>query len=817
MKGISPQRWKEIEEVLDAALECDSSERADYVASTCGENESLRAEVMALLDASEESSDFMKVPVRDELNQALVNMAAQLEADDEENDPNVNSQMGPYRLIRRLGHGGMGQVYLAVRQDGVDDRFVAVKVIRRGMDTEEILHRFRTERRILASLTHPNIARLLDGGATDDGRSYLVMDYVEGDTITVFADRERLTIDERLRLFEPICSAVHYAHQKLIVHRDIKPGNILVTEDGDVKLLDFGIAKFLHPDDADGSAPVTRAGVRVMTTDYASPEQIRGESVTTASDVYQLGILLYELLTGNRPYDFTDEGRADIERIILEKEPEKPSTAITRMRSNDSEEDTGVGLARSAPVDRIRRQLTGDLDRIVLMALRKDPDRRYPSADEFRQDISRYRAGLPVIAQADSWTYRTGKFVRRHKLGVASSVIVAGLLVILFVVAIRFAMTTAQQNEEIQLALEKKNQVTDLMIGMFGLAAPEVARGQEITARELLDRGVVQSEQKLASQPDVLAEMYHSIGIVYLNLGMLDEARPVLQQALDIRRVLFAGEDSPEVAQSIFDMARWHEENAAGIEAEALHQEALSIRERLFETPHIALAESNHELGVVYLDSLGDIEQAENYLQRALDMFLELEGPESERISEALSNLAVVLTIREDVNLELAGEYTLRALSMQRRLLGNDHPFVASNLHNLGALYYDLEDYDSAIPVLEEAIALRSTLYGERSVPVANSMNKLSQVYMDQGELTRAENLLLRAISIHRENYGTAHPRIAHDLQILGLVLRRAGRRAEARTALFESVTVFEESLPEGHPRIIAARTVLADLETGGG
>jgi len=240
------------------------------------------------------------------------------------------------------------------------------------------------------------------------------------------------------------------------------------------------------------------------------------------------------------------------------------------------------------------------------------------------------------------------------------------------------------------------------------------------------------------------------------------------------------------------------------------------MRERLFDVPHIALAESNHELGVVYLDSLGDIDQAETYLQTALDMFLAIEGPESERISEALSNLAVVLTFREEADLELAGEYTLRALSMQRRLLGNDHPFVASNLHNLGALYYDLRDYDAAIPVLEEAIALRSTLYGERSVPVANSMNKLSQVFMEQNKLTQAENLLLGAINIHRENYGAAHPRIGNDLQILGLVLSRAGRLDEAREALVESIAVFEESLPEGHQRIIGARAALANLEETG-
>lgn len=811
MKKLSPQRWKQIEDILDAALDLDPTERSGYVLQTCGDDDALRSEVMALLDASGRTSGFLESSDTESLKKALVDMAEELDAD-ESADPNINREMGPYRLIRRLGRGGMGQVYLAVRKDGADDRFVAIKVIRRGMDTEEILHRFRTERRILASLTHPGIARLLDGGATDDGLSYFVMDYVDGETITVFADRERLTIDERLDLFEPICAAVHYAHQKLIVHRDLKPGNILVTDEREVKLLDFGIAKFLDPDAVDVSVPVTRTGVRAMTPEYASPEQIRGETVTTASDVYQLGILLYELLTGNRPYDFSREGRAEIERIILEKEPEKPSTAITKVRTGDTDGPSGIGAARRVAVERLRKKLSGDLDRIILMALRKDPDRRYQSADQFRQDIIRYRTGLPVVAQSDSFVYRTDKFVRRHKMGVAASMAVAGLLFLIFILAIRFAFTTASQNAEIQLALTMKNQVTEFMIGMFGDADPEIARGQEVTARELLDRGVVRIEKELATQPDVQSEMLHSIGVVYLQLGLLDESESVLKKALAMRRDLFRGEDSAELAQSIFDLARWHEENADENEAETLHLEALAMRERLFESPHLEIAASRHELGVVYLDIMGDIERAETNFRKALDMFMELEGPESRLISEVLSNLAVVLTVREDRDLVEAGEYTSRALSMQRRLLGNDHPFVASNLHNLGALNYDLENYDVAVPLLREAIALRSTLYGERSNGVANSMNKLAQVFLEVGELSRAATMLRDAIAIHRENYGSIHPRIGHDLHMLGLALARAGRKEEARASLKESVAVLETWRPDGSGLLDAARNALRSL-----
>ena len=810
MKGISPERWNEIDEILDAALELEPADRILFVSESCKDDDELKREVFALLDAAEKSTGFMEASGADHLNDVLVGMVEELDAD-EDSDPYLNRSMGPYRLIRRLGRGGMGQVYLGVREDRAEDRFVAIKIIRRGMDTEEILHRFRVERRILASLTHPNIARLLDGGATDDGLSYFVMDYVDGVSLTDFADREKLTIDERLAIFEPICSAVHYAHQKLIVHRDLKPGNILVTNEREVKLLDFGIAKFLDPDATDADLPLTKTGVRVMTPDYASPEQIRGDAVTTVSDVYQLGILLYELLTGNRPHDFTDEARAEIERIILEKEPEKPSTAITRVRTDDSGSMEDVISARGGSVDRLRKQLSGDLDKIVLMALRKDPDRRYQSADQFRQDIIRYRTGLPVLAQSDSPAYRFGKFAKRHKVGVASAFAFAVLLVAVFVMAIQFAFSTKEQNEEIQRALLKKDQVTDLMIGMFGNADPEIARGREVTARELLDRGVLSIEQELSDQPDVQAEMLNSIGVVYLELGLLDEAEPVLLKALEMRRVLFAGQDHPDLAQSMFDVARYYEE-IQGDSVEVLHLDALAMRERLFERPEMSIAESSHELGVFYLDTVFDLDLAAQYFTDALEMYQQLEGPENRHVSEVLSNLGVVYTLQEPPDLRAAEDVTRRAIAMQLKILGDDHPFVASNHHNLGALYYDLGNYADARTELEKAIELRKKLYGERAMSAANSMNKLSQVLLEQGELTQAEAILLEAVEIHTEGYGGPHGRIGHDLHMLGLVQARQGRIQDARDTLAASVEMLQGTVPEGHFLLVNAQKALDEL-----
>ncbi|GMQ81677.1 MAG: hypothetical protein BMS9Abin05_1112 [Rhodothermia bacterium] len=813
MKDISPQRWSEIESILDEALEVAPDEQISVVDRLCADDEELRSSVMSLLKAGEKVSDFLEEPERKKFEQALVELAANdANDDDEETDPNLNRTVGPYRLIRRLGRGGMGQVYLGVRADDTFDKFVAVKIIRRGMDTEEILQRFRTERRILASLVHPNIARLLDGGATEDGLSYFVMDFVDGETITEFADEHRLSVQDRLDLFQKVCSAVHYAHQNLIVHRDLKPSNILVTADGEVKLLDFGIAKFLRPEDEDFTVPITRTDVRIMTPEYASPEQARGDVITTASDVYQLGILLYELLTGGRPYNFATERKAEIEKIICETEPERPSTAITHVTPADDVE-LDVSEMRGTPIERLRKQLSGDLDRIVLMALRKEADRRYQSADQFLEDIQRYLNGLPVQAQRDTWVYRSGKFIRRHKIGVAASIAVAVLLVAVSVLALRSAITTARQNREIQIALEKKNQITDLMIDIFEVSDPEISRGQDITARELLDRSAERIERELADHPDVQAAMLHAIGTVYLKIGLSEKSKPMLDRALMMQREIYGDTDSDELAQTIYDLATWYEEQGEDEISEELHLEALAMRERLYEAPNAAIAQSLHELGVVYYELTGNNDEAERLWRAALDMRLALEGPESRDISETMVNLAVVLQDKGDF--DGAEQYYRKALAMQRKLLGDDHPFVATTLYNLGSLLFDMGSFAEAELYVREALDLRTTLYGQDHRLVANGMNMLGQILYNTDDLVEAESLLRRALRLHQADYGQIHPRVGRDMQILARVLGKRGNEEEAAELLGSAIKVFGEFFPNGHWLLAESQVDLAKLRLG--
>ena len=395
------EHWSRIEALFQAALKRPAHERSAFLHQACNGEPELLAELESLLASHEQAGDFLVEPV-------LVDAEAVGES-------LSGRRIGAYQLLKEIGAGGIGLVYLAIRADDEYRKLVAVKLIKLGMDTRAIVRRFRHERQMLADLEHANIARLIDGGTTDDGRPYFVMEYVEGVPLDEYCDQHRLSVDERLKLFRTVCGAVHYAHQNLIVHRDLKPSNILVTADGIPKLLDFGIAKWLHPEPSVQTR--TSTGLRPMTPDYASPEQVRGETITTASDVYALGVLLYELLTGRHPYLTDDRWLPEVERLICEAEPERPSAMVSR-----AEGPRPAGWGGSLAT--LRRRLAGDLDNIVLMALRKEPARRYASAQEFSEDIRRHLDGLPVIARKDTLAYRASKFVRRNKAAVVAATLV---------------------------------------------------------------------------------------------------------------------------------------------------------------------------------------------------------------------------------------------------------------------------------------------------------------------------------------------------------------------------------------------------------
>ncbi len=526
---MTPERWQMIKEVLAGALELAPAERDAYLERTCGGEDQLLREVQILLgDEREISSRF--------LNQTSLSEASAVILPVEDN-PWIGRRVGAYKTIEEIGAGGMGEVYRAVRADDQYLKEVALKVVRAGHDSGFIVSRFRNERQILASLDHPNIARLLDGGTTEEGTPYLVMELIEGQPIGEYCDAHELSIQDRLALFRQVCAAVQYAHQRLIIHRDIKPGNILVTVEGVPKLLDFGIAKILDVDSESADAERTLTVFRLLTPQYASPEQVRGEPITTASDVYSLGVVLYELLTGCSPYP-KRTGASQQARAVCEVEPAKPST-IVREKSPDTDRTSDSASKPQAIADRLARQLRGDLDNIVLMALRKEPERRYSSVEQFSEDIRRYLANLPVAARKDTPQYRASKFVTRHKAGVVATAGVAVTLIVALVVTIQEARIAQRRFNDVRgLA---NSLIFDVHDSVKDLPGATPAR-KIIVDRALKYLNVLAKESGGdAGLQRELAAAYEKVGSVqgdYLenNLGDSEGTLASYKKALEIRK-----------------------------------------------------------------------------------------------------------------------------------------------------------------------------------------------------------------------------------------------------------------------------------------
>ena len=512
---MNSDRHQLLTDLLHEALQLPGSERQAFLVSACGGEVELQREAESLIASFEQASSFIEASV----------FAGVDDFPFPDKPPMEGRQIGHYRIVRELGRGGMGAVYLAERADEYREQ-VALKIVKRGMDTDFVVRRFRHERQILASLHHSNIARLFDGGTTEEGLPYFVMEYIEGEPIDQYCAHHNLTIQERLQIFRTVCAAVQYAHQNLVIHRDLKPGNILITADGTVKLLDFGIAKILNPEISQ-TIEKTATLMRLMTPEYASPEQVRGELVTTASDVYSLGVVLYELLTGQRPYRLTSILPSDIERIICEQEPTRPSAAVTqeepeRERKREGETgrksagETGVAPPSLLPSFSLS-QLRGDLDNIVLMALRKEPLRRYSSVEQFAEDIRRHLEGLPVSARSDTFNYRAGKFIQRHKVGVAA----AALIMLSLIAGLITTIWQARRAQAQQAKAERRfNDVRKLANSYLFEFHDAIAELQGTTqARALVVKRALEYLDSLAQEANDDRSLQQELAAAYLKVG----------------------------------------------------------------------------------------------------------------------------------------------------------------------------------------------------------------------------------------------------------------------------------------------------------
>lgn len=766
---MDKERWAKVQRLFDAALAKDTDERDAFLRGECGDDDALYKEVSSLLAALNRPHSLLERRAMDAVEVPKI----------------PGKRIGPYRIVERVGTGGMGAVYRAQRADGQFEQTVALKLIKRGMDTDAILQRFHAERQILAQLDHPNIARLLEGGLSDDGLPYFTMEFVDGEPIDRYCDEHRLTIDERVRLFRTACSAVQYAHNNLVVHRDLKPSNILVTRDGTVKLLDFGIAKMLG-DESRGET--TQAGSRPMTPAYASPEQIRGEPVTTATDVYSLGVVLYGLLSGRRPYVIDGDTPAQLEQAIATTDPDKPSRAAGR-KDDSATTPEAVAHARRAQVRQVRRRLAGDLDNICLKALRKEPQRRYSSVDHLSDDLDRHLRDLPVAARPDTAGYRLRKFVVRNRapLGVAGAV----AIVITGLVVFYTAKLTGERNRA-QLESAKAAQVSEFLVSLFEVATPDESKGEDVTARDMLDRGAARIGEELADQPEVQATMLNVVGDVYRSLGLYEEARPLVESALAIRRELY-GEEHPDVIESLSSLLMLQWETGELEAATTSVRRVLALRRKLLGDEHPDVALSLNNLGWLFYEK-DSLEAAEAYNREALRIRRHHFGDEHEETTESMTNLATVLFAKGEY--DEAERLFRNALDVRRRLLGS-HSLTGFSLSNLATLLEEKGEYEEAESLYREALAINTRVLGVDHPDLATPLVNLARLLGKTGDFEEAEEALRHAIVLD-ETRGPSHPYVAYDLNELGKLMHEKGDYEASEDAFRRALAIYENAEGKG-------------------
>jgi serine/threonine-protein kinase len=775
----SPERWRRLKDLFADAIERPAAGRGEYLDDLARRDPELVAEVRALVTAHERDSDFLERMVAEEGGHLL---------DDEASW--TGRRVGPYELLERIGRGGMGSVYLARRADDEFEERVAVKLMRPGVLSEGALRRFRQERQTLANLDHPGIARLLDGGTTAEGVPYLVMDLVDGAPIDVFAASHGLALEERLRLFGDVCEAVQHAHRNLVVHRDLKPSNILVTPEGRVKLLDFGIARLL-PAPGQETAGLTRTSERVMTPEYASPEQIRGEAVTTATDVYALGVLLYRLLTDEHPYRFESDRASDVERVVCEQLPRRPSTAVRPADPGDPD-----AVRETA---KRRRRLRGDLDNIVLKALRKEPERRYGSAERLGEDVARFLAGEPVGARRATVVYRAGKFLRRHRAGAAAAALVALALVGGLVVSIRSARVA-------RVEARKAEQINAFLQTILGAASPW-RDGRRVTVQEVLDRASHRIATELAGQPEVESGVRRTIGETYAGLGLYDEAERELDRALAIARRV-RGAAHREDAEILLAIAALRTSRGEAVSAEAPAREALAISRRLFGERDPAVGWAWNRLGSV-LQAQGRLDDAEAAERTAVGI-LRAAAPSGGELAEALNDLAVTIGTKGDSRAALA--LHREALSAARRAHAGPHPDVAEALSTLASAVWDTErDSAEAETLYLQAIAMRRQLFGESHPDVTWPLYNFSFMLMEKGDFERAESVAREALRYRGRTLPDEHPMVASSLQVIGRCRMGRGDARGAEPFLRESLALRRRTLPQGHWLLASGESLLGE------
>ena len=783
------------EALFQAALNLPPKDRDAYLGGACGEDAQLRGRIVERLF----QADRATCDTADESPTSPSTTMGAIPFVQETPGEKPGDTIGRYKLIEKIGEGGFGVVYVAEQKEPLRRR-VAVKVIKLGMDTKQVIARFEAERQALALMDHPNIAKVLDAGATDTGRPYFVMELVRGIMITQYCDREQLGTKERLDLFIQVCHAIQHAHQKGIIHRDIKPSNILVTlqEDGrpTPKVIDFGIAKATAGQTLTDKTVFTAFEQFIGTPAYISPEQaeMSGLDIDTRSDIYSRGVLLYELLTGKTPFDAKELIQAGLDgmrRIIREKEPAKPSTRLSTL---DAQEQTTVAKRRQSEPPKLIHLVRGDLDWIVMKALEKDRTRRYETANGLTADIQHHLRNEPVVARPPSNLYLLQKLGRRHKLAFAAGIAVAAALLVGF--GIYTWLFLAER-----AARQRADLTEQFLLDVLNGVGPSVALGRDTALlREILDKTAERVGKDLSHQPEVEANLQATLAKVFLAIGQFPKAEATARRALALRQAILGKEHRDVAALLNFTATTLYEQGKLA-DAESLQRQALTMRRKLLGNAHADIAESLNNLSLTLLDE-HRLAEAEDLQRQALAMTRKLLGNEDPSVANSLNNLANIL--RAEHRLTEAESLQREELVLSRKRLQSEDPDLVTSINNLALLLRDEGKPAEAESLAREALAIRRKVLEAEHPDVAVSLVTLARVLSDRANLVEAETLAREALRIRRKALSEDNPDLAISLDDLARILRSQRKLAEAKT-LFREALALRKKLARGPPSSMPA------------
>lgn len=821
-------RWVKVETIIDEALDLPPAERDTFIQIRCKDDLALKSEVTQLLESILNSQGWLENPVAYK-NDFYTEVSEDLESISSKHSL-TGKQVGAYSIKEQIGEGGMGSVYLAERSDKEFQHSVAIKIIRHGRATTSNIQRFKREQQILADLNHPGIATLHDGGVTDDGFLYIIMEYVDGLPIDEYCRQNNTSIDDKIALFKQVLQAVRHAHENLVIHRDLKPENILVNQSGNIKILDFGISKLLQEEDAS----LTQTGVRLLTPKYAAPEQIREANITTGTDLYALGIIFYELLAGVPPYNFEDASQHEIEHTILQNDPSAPSSR--------------VGSAK------LKKKFRGDLDAIVLKAIRKEPEQRYRVANDFLSDLENYRKGLPVTARQDSVQYRSKKFLQRHKQSLAT---VTGILLLFIGFAGFYTWRVAQERNQARFEAQRAEEVKNFMLSIFNSTNPDLVQHsvKDLTPAELLASGIKKVERELKNRPVIYIELMVAIGSALENLDDYETGAVALNKAL-IKSNKIYGPNSIQSANILRSLAGLYNTARKTKEAQELAEMSISILKQKNSPAQIDLAHSysilafNKALTGKYrearkyyltadslyikssnkktvarhnnLDNLAEVEErleeyelAESHFLEALQFYKDhYNGPQI-NITHTQSALADLYSFLGEY--KKATQYLTRAAEIQKDLLGKDNAAIAATYSSLGLNYWELRELDKALKYIRKSLSLKEKYYGSNSMGYASELNNIAMIQETMGEYQEARNNYKKSIQIKEQLMEPDNTSLAISYYNFGSYLNRMGNHKEAITFLEKAIEIDAKKLGTESVGVAIDYNRLATISTDAG